>query len=805
MRTVNKVGGTNGTTYTEFYGNTTDVKPTEDVPNGSAFYEVDNNMQEYRFDKENKIWYPITRGGTAPSGDYLPLSGGIMTGDINMDGNSLLNAKSITLKDETGEYTVKMDLVNLGAVKPETGEPFFYEAIEFADPNDNNKLFVISGVADPLLETDAVNLRYLDSEIKSLDDKYVAKTGGTMTGALTVVIDGHSSNTGILIAHEDSFGNPYMRLSSESIMISPTSSYSTSGKGHITVTYEKPPKDKTAFRFYTSTYDGGSSGTQYNYARIMVGTPTDDEDATTKKYVDDSISTLTTTIGDNYIPLTGTADGKPVSGSIVLSESGSINAGNIIFNQNIIQVFPNLKESEWRSDFANGGINYFWNNNCIAHLRPLQIDSIGFSTITASIRFSNIGMPIATTDAANKAYVDQETAKYLPLTGTATDKPVTGDIVFDGTHTVTGVKEPENDTDVVTKKYADVIKEDIKNIQELDEIYEGIDLSIKFAEEIKKYSDIWQWIKAKINTGNFAGIHINDFIRWQTTDNRWIESHVAGINTYRRYGDIEVQNHIDFISKDLWSELHIMSPVNFNNGLIPVETLSGDGSKTVFTLTKQMSGINNIMVGGEQISAFSYDTDTYTITFDEAPASGTNNITVTGTGSEYPWLSSDLYLYLNSLKGQIPNSIGKDPAVKQVDYTNDGIWSKLPVALKKVIVNKRAMLPKRYSASDVLLNNNSWGWENMGNLWLPSEVEVYGCSVWGDNPYDKGGFVQYPIFKNNMRRVKGINDRSRNNWWLISATANSAGGFCSVNAVGNANTNSPLATWIGAPVCFRIS
>lgn len=107
MRTVNKVGGANGTIFTEFYGNTTDVKPTEDVPNGSAFYEVDNNMQEYRFDKENKIWYPITRGGTAPSDEYLPLSGGIMTGDINMNGNSLLNAKSIYANDNTDINKVK--------------------------------------------------------------------------------------------------------------------------------------------------------------------------------------------------------------------------------------------------------------------------------------------------------------------------------------------------------------------------------------------------------------------------------------------------------------------------------------------------------------------------------------------------------------------------------------------------------------------------------------------------------------------------------------------------------------------------
>lgn len=79
MRTVNKVGGANGTIFTEFYGNTTDVKPTEDVPNGSVFYEIDHNMQEYRWDKENGIWRKIssvtsvtTGGGTTATGDYLP-------------------------------------------------------------------------------------------------------------------------------------------------------------------------------------------------------------------------------------------------------------------------------------------------------------------------------------------------------------------------------------------------------------------------------------------------------------------------------------------------------------------------------------------------------------------------------------------------------------------------------------------------------------------------------------------------------------------------------------------------------------
>ena len=193
MRTVNKVGGANGLSYTEFYGISTDIKPTDDtIPNGSVFYEIDHNMQEYRFDKENKIWYLITRGGTAPSDEYLPLSGGIMTGDINMNGNSLLNAKSITLKDETGEYTVELNLVHLETTNPETGEPFSYEAIEFSDSDDTSKQYVITGVADPLLDTDVVNLRYLGNN-------YIPLTGTKENKPVTGVVkfNGESTITGV--------------------------------------------------------------------------------------------------------------------------------------------------------------------------------------------------------------------------------------------------------------------------------------------------------------------------------------------------------------------------------------------------------------------------------------------------------------------------------------------------------------------------------------------------------------------------------------------------------------------------------
>lgn len=153
MRTVNKVGGANGTIFTEFYGNTTDVKPTEDVPNGSAFYEVDNNMQEYRFDKENKIWYPITRGGTAPSDDYLPLSGGIMQGAIDMSGYQVENASELTL-GETGY---------VGIIPHETtSETDNGTTVELSNPK-TKKDIKLRGIDTPTNDNDTVNKKYADN------------------------------------------------------------------------------------------------------------------------------------------------------------------------------------------------------------------------------------------------------------------------------------------------------------------------------------------------------------------------------------------------------------------------------------------------------------------------------------------------------------------------------------------------------------------------------------------------------------------------------------------------------------------
>lgn len=289
-----------------------------------------------------------------------------------------------------------------------------------------------------------------------------------------------------------------------------------------------------------------------------------------------------------------------------------------------------------------------------------------------------------------------------------------------------------------------------------DRYYEGVDLTLKFALEIaaSPYSgDAWAWIRARIRAGDFTGIHVNDYIPFKTTNNVSLKPCVAGINTYKGYGDTAVGNHIDFICRELWPTNHVMNKVNYNNG-VPAFTPEG----------------------GTEIAA-----------------------------QEFPWLACDLYHYINSLAGYVPNEAKLNPAMVAVDYTEDGIYSRLPDALKAVIVEKRMMLPKRFSASGLLNDDNGWGWANAGKLWIPTECEVYGMPVWGDHGYGAGGSaVQYPIFAGNMNRVKNKSG-SRNGWWLLSAYSGGTASFCCVGGGGYANDNSASSTNGAAPVCFRVS
>lgn len=337
MRTVNKVGGANGTIFTEFYGNTTDVKPTEDVPNGSAFYEVDNNMQEYRFDKENKIWYPITRGGTAPSDEYLPLSGGIMTGDINMNGNSLLNANSIYANDNT----------------------------------DINKVKYISG----LLPTNIFINNY--------------NTVGYNLVGINI-----SENTFTFYSNDKN-----------------------NKHSQIEIIYNV--EDNLPRLSFKAGYND-----RINLPVLLKGvdTPVDDTDAANKQYVDQETT--------KYLPLTG---GK-MTGNINLNNKSIYGIFDMTFNRNV----------QLRSGVGN-------NRNYLQVVRAGTDNKLSIKAADA----------VEDDELVTKSQMETADSKYLPLTGTTEDNPVTGVVTFNGKSTITGVSTPVNDTDVVTKKYADDIKTEL--------------------------------------------------------------------------------------------------------------------------------------------------------------------------------------------------------------------------------------------------------------------------------------------------------------------------------------------------------
>jgi len=162
-----------------------------------------------------------------------------------------------------------------------------------------------------------------------------------------------------------------------------------------------------------------------------------------------------------------------------------------------------------------------------------------------------------------------------------------------------------------------------------------------------------------------------------------------------------------------------------------------------------------------------------------------------GTAAEpNPWRASKLFQVMN-------------------DETT-GVYSKLPADLKPCIIEKLALLEKRYSAAGALESDTGWEWYYMGKLWLPTEVEVFGNTFWsdGDAGWTGGGGcnLQYPIFQGGTKHIiKGNGNRgARCTWWEASARRQSATYVCIVGYNGSAGSYWATNGSVCAPLCFRI-
>lgn len=297
-------------------------------------------------------------------------------------------------------------------------------------------------------------------------------------------------------------------------------------------------------------------------------------------------------------------------------------------------------------------------------------------------------------------------------------------------------------------------------ITRLNNQYEGVDLTVKFADEIANYTSVWHWLKNRCTTNNFEGINIWDYIPCaqsagtisdgNTSYNVPAKNHkmrVIGIDTYYQYGyPSGTTHHIDFMSEN-----------------------------TIGVNIPWQSSDNN---------------------------NGSNK-------SAYPWLASKIYACLNGVDN---SGTGANSTVMGFDAsgTNQGVAgvkALLPADLISNITNKRLFIDSRYNASTLLTESTAGDAIDMGAFWLPTEVELYGfpCNTIQKDSLGINrsayGSIQYPAFvANNRKQCTG-----RVGWWLASVASGASGRACGVNSNGRAGAYECTFTGFSAPLCFRIA
>lgn len=243
---------------------------------------------------------------------------------------------------------------------------------------------------------------------------------------------------------------------------------------------------------YTSTITGVDVGT-VKYANTS-GSATSAEKATKDsanqqinttyiKGLSASGKTITYTKGDNktgtatisgFVPMEGTTKDNPMTGAIIQSSTdnghtylaGYAPSGSrLISSSSSGTRTTELTPSSFTTNLETGDaetsgaldVTFYPQKN-------KQMIYLGGSSSDWIIR--GVGTPVQDGDAVNKNYIDstlenwsndlvEELQGLIPVYGTWEDTPVTGNIVFNGKATVTGVKEPSSDSDVATKGYVD--------------------------------------------------------------------------------------------------------------------------------------------------------------------------------------------------------------------------------------------------------------------------------------------------------------------------------------------------------------
>ena len=292
--------------------------------------------------------------GTIGEGKYLPLSGGTMTGELELTTAKTANNKvliSDTVKvgnTDIGDNSIRMgndqtdmSLTNgfISVTEGSKKASVSTVQISITDGTDTVKITPnnITGLGTPILDSDATSKAYVDAVASGTGEGYVSKTGGTMTGDLLI------NNAKLVVNGAEG----------EHSEIHPTVIEVQKNGDIVSVGTVEAENNTTATGIAASgelslvTMNGAislhDSATGGNVVIKNVGTPENNTDSANKAYVDSKI------VAGNYLATSGgTMSGVIDMGGNKITNGATPTADSDIATKAYVD-----------SKAASGGISFF--------------------------------------------------------------------------------------------------------------------------------------------------------------------------------------------------------------------------------------------------------------------------------------------------------------------------------------------------------------------------------------------------------------------------------------------------------------